>query len=73
MPMKNTQTMATIGRNQTINNIGQIIQMLNGQNPEQVAQMFMQQQGTTPEVFEQAKQFANQNINALRSIGSMFK
>lgn len=53
--------------------IGQIVQTLKGQNPMKVAQMLMQQQGTSPEVFEQAKQFANQNINAISSIGNMFK
>lgn len=52
------------------NNIGQVIQMLQGQNPQKVAQMFMHQQGVTPERFEQAKQFANQNIQALNA---MFK
>lgn len=53
--------------------IGQIVQTLKGQNPMKVAQMLMQQQGTSPEVFEQAKQFANQNINAISGIGNMFK
>lgn len=69
--MRTNQQAATT--NPMVNNIGQIIKMLNGQNPQQVAQMLMQQQGTRPEVFEQAKQFANQNIQALSSIGNMFK